>query len=153
MAQQAESPEAVAEGIRFHYDLPPEFFRLFLDHPTMSYSCAYFRDGEGSLEEAQLRKLELIARKLQLQPGDRVLDIGLGWGNMALFAAERGCRVVGMTLAPEQAGYVRGEARRRGLADRVEVLVEEARTLPFPDRSFDKVVTIGATEHIADIAS
>ena len=144
------SPEA---GIRFHYDLPPEFFRLFLDRETMSYSCAYFRDGKQNLGEAQRRKLDLVSRKLDLQPGDRVLDIGLGWGNMALNAAQLGCRVVGMTLAPEQARYVREEAKRRGLGDRLQVLVEEARSLPFPDESFDKVVTIGATEHIDDLGT
>jgi cyclopropane-fatty-acyl-phospholipid synthase len=148
-----ESPDQVADGIRFHYDLPPDFFKLFLDHSTMSYTCAYFGDGSESLDTAQLRKLELCARKLDLKPGDRLLDIGLGWGNMALFAAELGCDVTGMTLAPEQAHYVEEEARRRGLQARIHVLVEEARTLPFPDASFDKVVMIGATEQVADIAT
>ncbi len=141
------------EGVRFHYDLPPEFFKLFLDPATMSYSCAYFRDADTSLEEAQQRKLALVARKLALKPGDQLLDIGVGWGNLALYAADLGCRVTGMTLAPEQARYVQEEAARRGLSSRVEILVGEARTLPFPSRSFDKVATIGATEHIEDLGT
>ncbi|MHB8509703.1 MAG: class I SAM-dependent methyltransferase [Candidatus Dormibacteria bacterium] len=150
--QQAGFADAsLEEGIRFHYDLPPGFFRLFLDRASMSYTCAYFRDGETSLEEAQQRKLELVARKLQLRPTDRVLDIGCGWGNMLFYAAERGCRVTGITLALEQAEFIRREAHRRGIQDRVEVLVQEAGLLPFEDRSFDRIVTIGATEQVTDI--
>jgi cyclopropane-fatty-acyl-phospholipid synthase len=147
----SDKPEDVRRGIQHHYDLPPEFFRLFLDRETMSYTCAYFSDGRDTIEAAQRRKLELVARKLELKPGDRVLDIGLGWGNMALLAAEMGCTVTGITLAENQAKYVLDEASRRGFGDRVQVLVEEARSLPFADASFDKVVTIGATEQIADI--
>lgn len=146
-----QSTITLETGIRYHYDLPPEFFALFLDQPTMSYSCAFFQDGRSSLEEAQDRKLELICRKLDLRPGMRVLDIGVGWGNMALRAAARGCRVVGMTLAAEQARYVERLAAAQGLSDMVDVRVEEAHTLPFADGSFDRVVTIGATEHISDI--
>lgn len=142
---------AIEDGIRFHYDLPPSFFQLFLDRDTVSYSCAYFRDGETSLEEAQRRKLELVARELQLRPTDRVLDIGCGWGNMMFHAAARGCHVTGITLAHEQAEFIRREAHRRGIQDRVEVVVQDAGLLPFADGSFDRIVTIGATEHIADI--
>jgi cyclopropane-fatty-acyl-phospholipid synthase len=149
MAEQMLSE--VEAGIRFHYDLPPEFFQLFLDRPTMSYTCAYFRDAHTSLEEAQRRKLELVARKLQLKPGDHLLDIGLGWGNMAFVALERGCHVTGITLAQEQAAFVRGEAERRGYSDRLEIVIEEAGRLPFPDATFDNVVTIGATEQTEDI--
>ena len=154
LVEDVETPDtkSVEEGIRFHYDLPPEFFALFLDKATMSYTCAYFRDGTDTIDQAQLRKLDLVARKLDLRPGDRVLDIGVGWGNMAFYAAERGCHVTGITLAVEQARYIEEEAARRGLGDKIKVIVQEARTLPFEDASFDKVVTIGASEQMADIA-
>lgn len=151
MTRTVESPDEVESGIRFHYDLPPEFFALFLDKATMSYTCAYFQDGSDSLDAAQERKIALVFHKLQLKPGDRVLDIGCGWGNVVLRAAQLGCQVTGLTLAVEQARYVEAEAARRGLSDRVKVVVQEARELPFDDASFDKVVTIGATEQIADI--
>jgi cyclopropane-fatty-acyl-phospholipid synthase len=151
MSRAIESPDEVESGIRFHYDLPPEFFALFLDKTTMSYTCAYFRDGNDTLDQAQERKIEMVFRKLQLKPGDRVLDIGCGWGNVVLRAAQLGCQVTGLTLAVEQARYVEAEAARRGLSDRVRVVVQEARELPFEDASFDKIVTIGATEQIADI--
>src|SRR5450756_2591538 len=124
MSRAIESPEEVESGIRFHYDLPPEFFALFLDKATMSYTCAYFRDGNDTLDQAQERKIELVFRKLQLKPGDRVLDIGCGWGNVVLRAAQLGCHVTGLTLAVEQARYVEEEAARRGLSDRVKVVVQ-----------------------------
>jgi cyclopropane-fatty-acyl-phospholipid synthase len=141
------------EAIRFHYDLPPAFFKLFIDPVTESYTCAYFKDTTTTLEEAQQRKLNLVFKKLQLKPGDRVLDIGCGWGNVMFAAVSRGCRATGLTLAPAQAEYIRSEAERRGVADRIEVVIEEARFLPFGNESFDKVVTLGATEHVEDLGS
>jgi cyclopropane-fatty-acyl-phospholipid synthase len=87
-------------SVRHHYDLPPEFFALFLD-ASMTYSCAIFSRGATTLEEAQETKLELVCTKLGLQPGDRVLDVGCGWGSFALHAAQRhGASVVGITLSP-----------------------------------------------------
>lgn len=151
MPEQTTSA-GVEEGIRYHYDLPPQFFQLFLDKATMSYSCALFKDGNDGLDEAQGRKLRLVSRKLQLSYSDRLLDIGMGWGNMALYAAELGCQVTGVTLAPEQARYVKEQAAQRGLSDKLTVMVQDAAKLPFPDKSFDKVVTIGTSEHFPDLA-
>jgi len=152
LAADSTDQTTVEDGIKFHYDLPPSFFQLFLDQATMSYTCGYFRDGDTTLEDAQRRKLELVARKLQLRPADRLLDIGCGWGNMMFHAAARGCHVTGMTLAPEQAKFIRWEAKRLGIQDRVDVVVQDAGgVLPFAAGSFDRIVTIGATEHIADI--
>ena len=143
---------ADARGIEFHYDLPAAFFRLFLD-PTMSYSCHYFRTPQESLTQAALNKLQLVARKIALTADDRVLDIGCGWGSFVLWAAETyGCHVTGITLSPSQAAYVREQAAARGLADRVAVHVMHANAMTFPAASFDKIVTIGAIEHIEDLA-
>lgn len=143
--------EADARGIEFHYDLPPAFFRLFLD-PTMSYSCHYFLTPGDSLAQAALNKLELVAHKVQLTAADRVLDVGCGWGSFVLWAAATyGCHVTGVTLSPRQAEYVRQEAETRGLGDRVAIHVMHANEMTFPDHSFDKIVTIGAIEHIEDL--
>src|SRR5712692_2492533 len=97
----------------FHYELPPSFFKIFLDAETMSYGCAYFRDKSTSLAEAQRRKVDLVSRKLELQAGDRLLDIGCGWGNMLFHAAGLGCTGVGLTMSHEQARYINEEAGRR----------------------------------------
>ena len=143
--------DADAEGIQFHYDLPPELFKLFLD-PTMSYSCHYFLTPDDTLAQAALNKLELVARKLELRREDRVLDVGCGWGSFLLWAAERfGCHAIGITLSPQQAAYVRREADARGLGPLVDVHVMHANAMTFPAASFDKIVTIGAIEHIADL--
>jgi cyclopropane-fatty-acyl-phospholipid synthase len=97
------SRERDARSVRHHYDLPPEFFALFLG-PSLTYSCAVFSHGATTLEEAQETKLEMVCSKLALQPGQRVLDIGCGWGSFALHAAQRhGVSVVGITLSPPQA--------------------------------------------------
>lgn len=149
MSTETMSP--VEASIHFHYDLPPEFFQLFLDPTTKSYTCAYFRDADMSLDDAQVRKLELVSRKLQLQPGDHVLDLGAGWGNFTFHAVEKGCRVTGITLSNEGARYITEEAERRGVSERVTAIVGEALLLPFADESFDKVVSIGSSEQFEDI--
>lgn len=149
--ERATRLEADAAGIAFHYDLPPEFFRLFLD-PTLSYSCHYFLTPAETLARAALNKLELVARKLDLRREDRVLDVGCGWGSFLLWAAARhGCHATGITLSPRQAAYVRQEADARGLGALVDVHVMHANEMTFAAGSFDKIVTIGAIEHIADL--
>lgn len=138
-------------GIRFHYDLPPEFFATFLDS-GMNYSCAYFDEDDEPLEAAARRKLELIARKLRLRPGDRVLDIGCGWGGFLFHAAaEHGASATGITLSPAQADFVRQRAEEHGLSDRVRVELVHALAMPYAPESFDKIVTVGAIEHISDL--
>lgn len=139
------------KGIQSHYDLPVEFFASFLG-PRMAYSCAYFKDADNSLAQADEDKLCLTAQKLELQPGDRVLDIGCGWGSFLFFAAEEyGCSATGITLSKEQVRHVNSLAARKGLGDRVKAELIHVYNMRYPADSFDKVVTIGAIEHIEDL--
>ena len=117
-----------ARSVRHHYDVANEFFALFLDE-TMTYSCAIFSRGATTLEEAQDAKRELVCTKLALQPGERVLDVGCGWGAFAIHAAKRhGVHVTGITLSPPQAELARASAPRRpGVGDRVEFRVRDWR--------------------------
>ena len=106
----------VQRGLDFHYSLSNAFFRKFLDAPTLTYTCCYFESVGDSIETAAENKLRLVARKLALSPGDRVLDLGCGWGNFAFHAAEHhGCLVTAVNLAEEQVRFVRDEVERRGL--------------------------------------
>ena len=137
-----------AEAVRHHYDVSNEFFALFLDE-SMTYSCALFERGTETLEEAQEAKLELICTKLGLQPGQRVLDIGCGWGSFAIHAArEHGVSVRGITLSPPQAELARERVREAGLEDRVEIKVQDYRALGA--ERFDAVVSIGMVEHVGE---
>lgn len=135
------------EAVRFHYDVSNDFYKLWLDE-RLVYSCAYFRTGEESLDEAQEAKLDLICRKLRLQPGERLLDIGCGWGGLLIHAAERyGVSGVGVTLSEAQAELARERILARGLADRVRVEVRDYRDLP-GGSNFDKIVSVGMFEHV-----
>jgi cyclopropane-fatty-acyl-phospholipid synthase len=135
-----------ARSVRHHYDLPPEFFALFLD-PSLTYSCALFSRGAATLEEAQEAKLELVCAKLAVEPGDRVLDIGCGWGSFAVHAASRhGAHVVGITLSPPQAAVARARAAEAGVADRVEIRVMDYRELA--GEHFNAIASIGMVEHV-----
>jgi len=140
------SRERDARAVRHHYDLPPEFFELFLG-PSMTYSCAVFSRGATTLEQAQETKLEMVATKLDLKPGMRVLDIGCGWGSFAIHAAERhGVKVVGITLSPPQVERGQRVAAERGLSDSVDLRVADYRELA--DEPFDAVASIGMVEHV-----
>jgi cyclopropane-fatty-acyl-phospholipid synthase len=140
------SRERDARAVRHHYDVSNEFFELFLG-PTMVYSCAIFSRGAKTLEEAQEEKLETVARKLELQEGDRVLDVGCGWGAFPLWAAGRhGASVVGITLSPPQAEKARQRAEAAGVADRVEIRVMDYRDLA--GERFDAIASIGMVEHV-----
>jgi cyclopropane-fatty-acyl-phospholipid synthase len=138
--------ERDAQAVRHHYDVSNDFFRLFLDE-SMTYSCAIFSRGAQSLEEAQEEKLELVCKKLALQPGQRVLDIGCGWGSFAIHAATRhGVEVVGVTLSEPQAELARERVAELDLADRVEIRVQDYRAIDDPP--FDAVASIGMVEHV-----
>jgi len=143
------SKERDAEAVRHHYDVSNEFFSLFLDDST-TYSCAIFSRGAETLEEAQEEKLEMVARKLALKEGDRVLDVGCGWGSFPLWAATRhGASVLGITLSPPQAERARQRAEAAGVADRVEIRVMDYRDLA--DERFDAISSIGMVEHVGEV--
>jgi cyclopropane-fatty-acyl-phospholipid synthase len=133
-------------AVRHHYDVGNEFFRLFLD-PTMTYSCAYFSGGAQTLEEAQEAKLELVCKKLGLKEGERVLDVGCGWGSFAIHAASRhGVSVLGVTLSAPQVLLARERAREAGVDDRVQFRVADYRELE--GEPFDAIASIGMVEHV-----
>ncbi|HET8834615.1 MAG TPA: cyclopropane-fatty-acyl-phospholipid synthase family protein [Gemmatimonadales bacterium] len=137
-----------AQAVRHHYDVSNDFFALFLDR-SMTYSCAFFSrsDDHGSLEGAQMAKLELTCQKLALEPGQRVLDVGCGWGGFAIHAASRhGVSVVGITLSEPQAELARQRVRAAGLEDRVTVRVQDYRELD--GEQFDAICSIGMVEHV-----
>lgn len=135
-----------ARDVRAHYDLPDDFFRLFLDG-RMVYSCAYFADPAQSLEEAQERKLDLVCRKLQLRPGDSFLDVGCGWGALVLWAAMHyGVLAHGITLSKNQAEAARDAVARAGLSGRVTI--EQLHYGDLPESSFDKIASVGMIEHV-----
>jgi len=137
-----------ADAISHHYDVGNEFYRLFLG-PSLTYSCARFVDEGTSLEDAQSAKHELISRKLGLdaRPGMRLLDIGCGWGSMALHAAaQHGAEVVGVTISAEQAAAARERVVEAGLSDRVEIRLQDYRDLS--GESFDAISSIGMFEHV-----
>jgi cyclopropane-fatty-acyl-phospholipid synthase len=133
-------------AVRHHYDVGNEFFALFLDK-SMTYSCAYFSGGAGTLEEAQEAKLDLVCRKLALKEGERVLDIGCGWGSFAIHAAKRyGARVLGVTLSAPQAMLGQQLVRDAGVAERVALRVVDYRELA--EEPFDAISSIGMVEHV-----
>jgi cyclopropane-fatty-acyl-phospholipid synthase len=133
-------------AVQYHYDVGNEFYALWLDR-FMQYSCAYFPTGAEDLDTAQERKLDLICRKLRLQPGERLLDIGCGWGGLARCAAEQyGVQAVGITLSEKQAAYANEQIAQAGLADRVVVRLQDYRDLH--DEPFDKIVSVGMFEHV-----
>jgi cyclopropane-fatty-acyl-phospholipid synthase len=135
------------ESIAFHYDVSNAFYRLWLDE-RMVYSCAYFEVAEQDLEQAQRNKLEHVCRKLRLQPGESLLDIGCGWGALVCWAARHyGVRAHGITLSRNQLEHAQQEIRRQGLEDRVSVELRDYRDLP-QDAVYDKVVSIGMFEHV-----
>jgi cyclopropane-fatty-acyl-phospholipid synthase len=145
---QLHSAERDAAAVRYHYDVGNDFFALFLDE-SMTYSCAIFSRGAQTLEEAQRTKLDLVASKLDLKPGMRVLDVGCGWGSFAMHAArEYGVEVVGITLSEEQAVLARERVEQAGLSEKVEIRVQDYRELPHA--SFDAIASIGMAEHVGD---
>jgi len=137
-----------ARAVRHHYDLPPEFFELFLGE-TMTYSCAIFSHGATTLEDAQRTKLDMVCTKLNLQAGQRVLDVGCGWGSWVLHAAkEYDVHVTGITLSEPQARVARERAEAAGLAQKVDIRVQDYRELQ--GEQFDAIASIGMVEHVGE---
>lgn len=137
------------EAIRYHYDLPAEFFALWLDH-CMVYSCAYFSTANEDLDTAQQRKLDYLCRKLHLRRGDRLLDIGCGWGGLIMHAAAHyGVQAVGVTLSVPQAELARQRLRESRLNDRCRVEVCDYRDIDH-DQLYDKILSVGMVEHVGE---
>jgi cyclopropane-fatty-acyl-phospholipid synthase len=135
-----------AAAVSHHYDVGNEFYRLVLG-PSMVYSCAVWDDESVGLEAAQEAKLDLVCRKLALRPGMRLLDVGCGWGSLALHAASRyGVQVVGITLSTEQAGLARKRVAEAGLTSSVDIRVQDYRVVD--DGPFDAISSVGMAEHV-----
>ena len=136
-------------AVNYHYDHPVDFWRLWLDE-SLCYSCAYFESPELSLDEAQKRKVDYICRKLRLEPGQRLLDLGCGWGALIVHAATHyGVNALGITLSPQQAAVARERIRAAGLSARCRV--EVANFLEFnPGETFDRISSVGAAEHVPE---
>jgi cyclopropane-fatty-acyl-phospholipid synthase len=136
-----------SDAIQFHYDVSNAFYALWLD-PAMVYSCAYFEQPDRDLEQAQQAKLDHVCRKLQLQPGNRLLDIGCGWGALVIHAATHyGVHAHGVTLSQQQLELARQRISQAGLADRVSVELKDYRDLE-GDSVYDKVASVGMFEHV-----
>jgi cyclopropane-fatty-acyl-phospholipid synthase len=139
------SKEKDAEAIRYHYDVSNDFYQLWLD-PDMVYSCAYFEEGNEDLALAQQKKIDHILTKIQLRPNQTLLDIGCGWGALVLRAAQKyGARCVGITLSENQYRLAKEKVERAGLADRVEIRLQDYRDL---DGQFDRITSVGMFEHV-----
>lgn len=137
-------------AISHHYDTTADFYSLILDEETMAYSCGYHASPDQPLAEAQHAKLDLVCRKLGLEPGMRLLDVGCGWGSLSLHAAEQfGARVVGVTISAEQKRFAEAAARRRGLSDLVEFRLCDYRdAVPYRGAEYDAVASLEMGEHV-----
>ena len=142
---QRNDTKAARAHVQHHYDLSNEFYKLFLDE-DMNYSCAYYTSPDDTIEKAQHNKLRHIASKLDLKPGQRVLDIGSGWGGMALYLAKvADVEVLGVTLSTEQHALATQRAKERGLESRVRFELKDYRHVT---EKFDRVVSVGMFEHV-----
>lgn len=143
---ERNSLSGAKRNVSHHYDLGNEFFRIWLDK-LMVYSCAYFENLHDDLDTAQRQKLHYILSKLQLEPGQQLLDIGCGWGALTRYAASsRGVNVLGITLSDEQRALCETCLKEAGLQDRVEIRLQDYRQLG--GRIFDRVVSVGMMEHV-----
>lgn len=134
-----------------HYDQDPAVFELFLD-PRMKYTCGLYESDQDTLDTAQDNKLRFIADSLALEPGKRLLDVGAGWGALSLYAAaERGCRVVGVSPAPRQVEYILAGAAAQGVEDRVTVHADRIEQIGLGPRGFDAIALVGSSAHMPDI--
>jgi len=138
------APAKAKENIAAHYDLGNDFYSSWLDE-TMTYSCARFASADDKLEDAQLRKVHMLLDRLELQPGQRLLEIGCGWGTLAMEAAKRGASVVGLTLSREQKQWAERKIAEAGLADRIEVRLQDYRDTA---EQFDAVASVEMVEAV-----
>jgi cyclopropane-fatty-acyl-phospholipid synthase len=146
LAGRRHTPDRDASAISHHYDVSNTFYEWVLG-PSMAYTCACYPAQDATLEQAQFRKFDLVARKLALRPGMRLLDVGCGWGGMVMHAARQfGTRALGVTLSAEQAAWAQRAIKENGLSDLVEVRHMDYRDVP--EAGFDAVSSIGLTEHI-----
>ncbi len=142
-------PGSSKKNVAYHYDIGNELYQLMLDAEHMQYSCAYFANDDMTLAEAQEAKLAHIAAKLNLKPGLKVLDIGCGWGGMAVFLASRAdVEVMGITLSEEQLALARQRAEAAGVADKVKFELVDYRDLAASGATFDRIVSVGMFEHV-----
>ncbi len=146
--QKEASFEEQKEGVQDHYDLGNDFFKLWQDE-TMTYSCGYFKSKDDDLKKAQLQKIDHVLKKLNLQSGEKLLDIGCGWGSLAIRAVEQyGVKVLGITLSEEQVEGARKKVAEKGLEDSIEIREQDYRDLANQDVEFEKIVSIGMFEHV-----
>ncbi|SFL30419.1 SAM-dependent methyltransferase [Halanaerobium salsuginis] len=146
--QKSSSPAEEEAGVRKHYDIGNDFFKLWQDE-TMTYSCAYFKTKQDTLKQAQLQKIDHVLKKLNLQPGEKLLDIGCGWGALAIRAAEQyGVEVMGVTLSKEQEIEAKKRVAARDLKAKIEIRRQDYRELAREDLKFDKIVSVGMFEHV-----
>jgi cyclopropane-fatty-acyl-phospholipid synthase len=137
--------EKDAEAVQYHYDVSNDFYRCWLDE-NMVYSCAYFENGDEDLGAAQLKKIDHILTKIQLRPGDTLLDIGCGWGALVMRAASKfGAKCVGITLSKNQAELAKERVAQAGLADRIEIRLQDYRDVT---GQFDRITSVGMFEHV-----
>ncbi len=148
-AEQINNRVGSKRNVAHHYDIGNDLYALMLDPEHWQYSCAYWADGITTLAGAQGAKLAHIAKKLALSPGQEVLDIGCGWGGMAIHLAKHhGVRVTGITLSEEQAALARERVAAAGVADKVTILLEDYRDTAASGRRFDRIVSVGMFEHV-----
>ena len=148
-AEQINTRVGSKRNVAHHYDIGNDLYALMLDAEHWQYSCAYWGEGITTLAEAQKAKLAHIARKLALSPGHEVLDIGCGWGGMAIHLAKHhGARVTGITLSEEQAALARERVAAAGVADKVTILLEDYRDTAASGRRCDQIVSVGMFEHV-----
>lgn len=146
---KVHSKDRDRQAVSYHYDLPAEFYALWLDQ-RMVYSCAYFSNPDEDLDSAQEHKLDYICRKLRLRPGERLLDIGCGWGGLIIHAAARyGVEAVGVTLSVPQAEVARERVRQAGVNERCRIEVSDYRDIDH-ERQYDKIVSVGMFEHVGE---
>ncbi|MBD3609429.1 MAG: class I SAM-dependent methyltransferase [Gammaproteobacteria bacterium] len=147
--QQRPRPNSMSrslDNIHHHYDLGNDFYRLWLDKEAMQYTCAYYPSAEASLEEAQQAKMHHIARKLQLKPGDKVVEAGCGWGGLARFMAKNyGVQVSSFNISREQIAYARDKAKQQGLSAQVDYIEDDYRNIK---GKYDVFVSVGMLEHV-----